>query len=924
MPILSNQGRTVPELPSISPGDIGNSDLLIIQNIASNSTKRSSVLDFCVKSANLITSFNNLKFSGAGNSFTGSLNNTSDAFSIISAGIPNVARRFKLLNYLEIGESNSNPSALIANVNEFLIDQSSKSSTTTAFYGNSFNSQFIIQGYPSGLSINSNTPVTAGQITATTGFTGNLTGNVNYSGIGQSYFFNLNVDNQLTVAYTTILNADINGGTIDNCVIGNTLPTRITGSKILANNGIKGNLTGNVTGDLVGNVAGNLYGNVVGNVTGDVTGNLYGNVDVLSVGALGTSQFWNLNVNNSLTSPNGQFVTVNIDGGTIDNTVIGSSLPKQITGTTITATAGITGNLTGNVTGNVVGNVTGNITGNITGNVTATVVAADTFIGGEFTGTNVSATGFNGDLSGDVTGDIKSPTGQIVLDNGPGDDKDSRFYGTSSYALSTLSSSYALKAVTVDGAVSDAAHATLADLATSAYTSSYVLQFKNIKTNALAYYNGNELTSLPSISYQPLDSTYHFLKLSGSNAVNRIVVDSKATNNFGQSGLVLSINPAGVLGRTIRYKGQPYGPEYWNFQINQSGSFNLQAITNSYNFNNTVYKSSAIPGYPVFGLVNPMKFINNNIYFWGDPASYSTPSRDGAIGIGVTPTDDSVSTPSNLKSRFQIDIFSSSLTNINKGAWSTPATVRHHQCAILVRYGSGSLSVDENGDPIATTLNTTFYVSSSGNVYARGNLYVNRGITGSVRGIPFITVNNKPVSFWGTGSHAVSSSFSSIANSSLTSLTSSYTRLIPYHLYSSTTYGSRDASTSLRNGDSYFYPINDNPSGPARTKALPIPVGKRVRWFKINGAIISGDPTEEYKIFGVSVNDNTGTLPDNSTFCSWGWNTAVKGPAGSPLSFTIEGPLDINGGGTIFFKVWATAGVPAENMKGYVILYYDN
>lgn len=68
--------------------------------------------------------------------------------------------------------------------------------------------------------------------------------------------------------------------------------------------------------------------------------------------------------------------SADINGGTIDATVIGASSAQAITGTLITATTGfagpITGAVTGNVTGNLTGNVTGNVTGNLTGNVTAT------------------------------------------------------------------------------------------------------------------------------------------------------------------------------------------------------------------------------------------------------------------------------------------------------------------------------------------------------------------------------------------------------------------------------------------------------------------------------------------------------------------------------------------------------------------------
>ena len=61
---------------------------------------------------------------------------------------------------------------------------------------------------------------------------------------------------------------------------------------------------------------------------------------------------------------------VTIDGGVINGTAIGGVTPAAGAFTTLAATS-ITGNLFGNVTGNLTGNVAGNVTGNLTGNVTS-------------------------------------------------------------------------------------------------------------------------------------------------------------------------------------------------------------------------------------------------------------------------------------------------------------------------------------------------------------------------------------------------------------------------------------------------------------------------------------------------------------------------------------------------------------------------
>lgn len=67
----------------------------------------------------------------------------------------------------------------------------------------------------------------------------------------------------------------------------------------------------------------------------------------------------------------GTFASVDINGGTIDGTVIGNTTPANITGTTVTATQ-FSGPISGAVTGDVSGDVNGDVTGNLTGNVTST------------------------------------------------------------------------------------------------------------------------------------------------------------------------------------------------------------------------------------------------------------------------------------------------------------------------------------------------------------------------------------------------------------------------------------------------------------------------------------------------------------------------------------------------------------------------
>ena len=181
-------------------------------------------------------------------------------------------------------------------------------------------------------------------------------------------FTNVGLTGNLTVAgtsdltgTTTITSADINSGAMDNTVIGNTTPVAITGTTITGTS-----LVGPLTGDVTGNVTGNVTGDVTGDLTGNVTGNVTGNLD----GIIGASSPAAGSFTTVSTSGQATLATVDINGGSIDGTIIGASTAAAITGTTITGTS-LVGPVTGNVTGNLIGNVTGDVTGDLTGNVTA-------------------------------------------------------------------------------------------------------------------------------------------------------------------------------------------------------------------------------------------------------------------------------------------------------------------------------------------------------------------------------------------------------------------------------------------------------------------------------------------------------------------------------------------------------------------------
>ena len=193
-------------------------------------------------------------------------------------------------------------------------------------------------------------------------------------------------------------------------------------------------LTGNVTASADVSVGGNLT--VTGNAT--INGNLtFGDADTdtVSFGAdidshiipddddtfdLGsdTKQWRNLYIDGVAEIDGLNADTVDINGGTIDGTVIGGNTAAAITATTINASGGITGDVTGDLTGDVTGNVSGSA-GSCTGNAaTATKLATARAIAvsGAVTGTanfdgsagiTISTTATSDPeltLSGDVTG----------------------------------------------------------------------------------------------------------------------------------------------------------------------------------------------------------------------------------------------------------------------------------------------------------------------------------------------------------------------------------------------------------------------------------------------------------------------------------------------------------------------------------------
>jgi hypothetical protein len=186
----------------------------------------------------------------------------------------------------------------------------------------------------------------------------------------------------------------------------------VTGATAITSTAFTGNITGNVTGNVSGNVTSSGTSTFA---TVDING---GAIDATTIGSntASTAAFTTLSATGTST-----LSTVDINGGAIDATTIGSSSPStgafttaSTTGLATLASVNIDG---GNVDGTVIGaatpaaitgttvggtvitastNFAGNITGNVTGNVNGTI-GAGTATTGAFTtisGGNTTLTGY--------------------------------------------------------------------------------------------------------------------------------------------------------------------------------------------------------------------------------------------------------------------------------------------------------------------------------------------------------------------------------------------------------------------------------------------------------------------------------------------------------------------------------------------------
>ena len=311
---------------------------------------------------------------------------------------------------------------------------------------------------------------------------------------------------------------------------------------------------------------------------------------------------------------------------------------------------------------------------------------------------------FTGSLTGRITGTGTSP----------------QFVGTSSWAISSsrsISSSY-----------SDFSNSSSYALSSSnALTASYALN-----SSAGTLFGAGTTNYIPIwTNSTTLGSTNAFYAETGyftSTRDLKIQKSNPALFVTGSNGGYVAVR-AEYNSSLMLQSAQSSSGDSWALIVNADGA--NSAPGTPYDIRGTIdlvsYSgSSQFVSKQITGESTPVSYVmssrSNGLYFWPQKGAQSL-SRDGTFNIGVSPST------INTSSRLTIEVFSGSSA-------SNPQTY-HLSKAIEVRYGSSSL-------------NTTFCVSSSGQVVATG-------YSGS---------NFNAVSFYGSASYALTASYATSGQSS--------------------------------------------------------------------------------------------------------------------------------------------------------------
>jgi hypothetical protein len=684
MAIVSNQGRTVPELPKLTVGDIGNNDFLIIQNISSNSTKIATVSNFVQKSVNLFTNYNNLNFVGPNNTYSGSFRSfESDNYSLISDKIPNLFKRARITDYLQIGYNPSVASFLGVYAKTIEFNQGLGGGGNITFTGNSGTSTFAISDYTSGVILD-NSPLVSQEITASNGITGSLRGkflgNVNVN-FGTSNFNNLNVNNNLYAAYGEIDSVVINSGnadsiTIDNSPIGTTGPDIISGSKIYSLNGFSGVFSGSkgANASLTGSLKGKLNGNVtvtIGTSTfNNISANtIYSDVYIESPSFLGTASY-SFNGNGELSSLSSSYAQT-------------SSLCMS-----------------------------------------TTADSASYLIWTNLKANGTSSYSYNGSNKFSSYSSSYALTASKAI--------------SSSYSIRSTSASYALRALSVDGTISNAIHSLTSDSSTTSLTASYLLKGSINSSSALPYFDNNRLTTAPLFYKNESGQINFYLSASAKYGQSNFIVLNRGSGTSNLAGLVLH--------NKNRVNGYP-NQDQWYLQSVTSGSLTFSITTGSYHLKNATITSrtnnlagtmAAMKhirnGFYFWPYINTDSAARDGSVGIGvTPPAEPTGSIDKYLRAKLHIR---MFSGSNQAANVAGSVLAGNFIN------GAPVGVENKQTAILVQYGSSSFS---NTFYVSSSGNIRAYGSISGSkIYSYGTIKADAGsfisktdsaiITGSFKG----------------------------------------------------------------------------------------------------------------------------------------------------------------------------------------------
>ena len=226
----------------------------------------------------------------------------------------------------------------------------------------------------------------------------------------------LNGNLSLPTGTATLNNVDIDGGAIDNTLIGAITPNAAFFTNIDAT-GTSNLDTVNIDGGAIDNttiggttpttgVFTDLSASGTTTVTtADING---GNIDNTVIGATTPAAGTFTTVQTpSLTTTTGTatMATVDINGGNIDNTVIGATTPADATINTLTVNTAL--NLSGGAS--LSGNMSGDVTGDIYANNGSSKVLEN--------GTDGTDATFTGDVTGDLTGNVTAASGTSTFNN---------------------------------------------------------------------------------------------------------------------------------------------------------------------------------------------------------------------------------------------------------------------------------------------------------------------------------------------------------------------------------------------------------------------------------------------------------------------------------------------------------------------------